>query len=170
MRPGQVGVRPRFRDDGRRAVPRRAEIYGWTATGTWILEFWGLKPMRGLVRLERDTPRLVFAGSPFNGLVEGREGREFEFSTGQTEMHLREVGGGWILRSRAALGARRRWNEITITQEPVRRAILDPILVLWGGLNILQASRFAVTTLGVSWTRARAALDDLIHLLEPDRS
>ena len=57
----------------------------------------------------------------------------------------------------------------TITPDRGHQSVVEPLLLLWGSLLILQTSRFFLTALSVSRGEAEAALDELLGEFEGTR-
>ncbi len=137
----------------------------------WHLRFSGVLPLRAMLVDEVDVPRLLFAGAIGRGLARTREGRRFVLSVRASVgegpwAEITDSGGDAVLRARRRMGPGI-WSEVAVSPDPACGDFVVPLLLLWGGLQILRGRRpwLSLATVLVSERATRKGLDDLVSSL-----
>lgn len=115
-----------------------------TAAGVWNIDFQGMLVLRGsLMRSTVEVPELLYAGGLHRGRARAREGRDFVlFSQWDRSLGswtgFDDADGTGIVRVRGRVGRGEIWSEVTVTPDPFYGSFAPPLVLLWGGLRILQ--------------------------------
>ncbi len=142
----------------------RAEV----GTEVWRIAFEGTFLLRAVVcRLERDIPRLLFVGAPRRGVARSPEGREFVlFNRLDRKLGpwtgIDDEEGSGVLRIRGRIGGGV-WSDVSVTDDRSFANFVQPLLLLWGGLQILRVHRpwLPLTTCAASQAEMRRELERL---------
>lgn len=134
----------------------------------WRVRFAGTLLIRGVLQASDDSPRMVYAGSLRRGLVRADDGRGFVLYPGLDRetgpwIGFDDARGDGVLRIRGRVGGGRPWSEVAVTPDPANRGAFGPLLLLWGGLQLLQWRRpwLGILSSGVSEKAAQKAIEEL---------
>ncbi len=124
--------------------------------GVWRLAFEGVLSMRATLFDSARQPQLAWVGSLRRGTARTREGRDFVFFS-QLDRHVGpwmgvdDASGEAVLRIRGRIGASGTWSEVTVTPDPRYRSLAGPLLLTWGGLQVLRRRRPWLGLMGAAW-------------------
>jgi len=145
------------------------EVRAEVGTEVWRIAFTGTFMLRGVIRrMEHDVPRLLFAGAPRRGLARSPEGLEFVlFARLDRKLGpwagIDDEEGSGVLRIRGRIGGGGVWSDVSVTDDRSFAGFVQPLLLLWGGLQILRVQRpwLPLTTCAASQAAMRRELKRL---------
>lgn len=150
--------------------PADREVRAEVGTALWRVPFQGVFLLRSsVIDTDVKVPRLLFAGGLRKGLMEIPNGpRLILFSQLDRDigpwMGIDDERGNGILRIRSRIGKGRIWSAVKVTPERRFANLIEPLLVLWGGISILRQKVpfLSVTTLAASEAAVQRAIERML--------
>ena len=134
------------------------EVRAEVGTEVWRILFRGTFLLRGtVINTNGDAPQLCFAGGIRGGLAGFSDGPRFTLFT-QLDRKLGpwagiddEQGNG-ILRVQGRIGGGSIWCTVEVTSDRRYTVFIEPLLLLWGSLQVLRRKNpwLSLTTVAVS--------------------
>ena len=150
--------------------PENREVRAEAGTQVWRIMFRGTFLLRAVVvKTEHDTPQLFFAGGIRRGLARCQNGPRFTLFT-QLDRKLGpwagidDEQGTAILRVQGRVGEGTIWCTVKVTPDPRYTFFAEPLLLLWGGLQVLR-QKYPWLTLTTVWVSEGATQREIEHLL-----